>query len=178
MCLAIGGVALRNVAISATVVLFGISLAVKSSTPSIAYGLQSLALTWLLAYILFFVAVPQVFGVKCPRCRGLFSLPVLTRARDRSVYGGGLSLEGIPLQPIIERAFECPVCGYRKVVHVAGEGPYANDAISRLGDSRVLQQVAQKRLRDFPNDPPMSVEQWKNLLELWKRTDREEWTDG
>jgi hypothetical protein len=59
-----------------------------------------------LAYVVFFVSVPQLFGRKCPRDG------VLLRMTERLLIHQQLHKNGTDLAPIIQRRFECPRCDF------------------------------------------------------------------
>lgn len=62
--------------------------------------------------------IVPLFGVKCPDCSTNPLLPVVTDIKDRTVFAGGLDVEGYSLSPIVERSYVCPKCGYTKVRYV------------------------------------------------------------
>lgn len=74
--------------------------------------------TWLVITLV----LPQVFGVKCPDCRGILGLRVVTKHQDKLVYAGGFDKNGDSLPPILERTYICPRCGYQKITYAIAEG--------------------------------------------------------
>jgi hypothetical protein len=123
-----------------------------------------------------------VFGLKCPDCTNRFFLPTLTHAHDRTVYAGGMDDAGFGLAPVVEKAYVCPNCGYRKITYcVPGDwrawlfdrrtllprlSPNLFDAYDRLLDKWERERRAYARFHTY--------EEWKQYFDGLKATEREE----
>jgi hypothetical protein len=62
-----------------------------------------------LAYVVFFVCIPQLFGRKCPRDGALL------KATEKILIHSQLHENGTDLAPIITRRFGCPRCDFHHV---------------------------------------------------------------